>query len=1074
MTKLAKEVAKSWSSTLRLPKSTFPARATAADLQKYLKRATDDFYEWQGQARAHLQPFTIHDGPPYANGDLHVGHALNKILKDIINRTQLLQGRRIHYRPGWDCHGLPIEQKALEHHGWNVGDKPGAVQVRKAAANFANDAVQKQMADFRSWAVMGDWDDHWKTMDRSFELRQLNVFHDMAKDGLIYRRHKPVYWSPSSRTALAEAELEYKDDHISKAVLVKFSLHSANSFCEDEQVSLLIWTTTPWTLPANQAIAINRAMEYVMVNSVTHGKLLLARSRVQAVEAMLGQELSVWKDRVNVDDLLQSSYCGLDSFDDVQRPIVHASFVSAEAGTGLVHCAPGHGMEDYEALQPQILSGLVQVKAPIDDEGRFTAEASPAYPELLLGKSVFGEGNATIIATLQRAGSLLAVQEYKHKYPYDWRTKQPILIRATAQWFADLNNIKNDALKALDTVEFHPEPGQSRLRSFVENRSEWCISRQRSWGVPIPALYHKDTGEAILTNASVEHIIALISARGTDAWWSDPADDAAWVAPGLEASQYLRGTDTMDVWFDSGTSWSMVNLEDPLNVKQEWNQVADMYLEGTDQHRGWFQSSLLTSVAAQKARYPTLPPRAPFKKLLTHGFTLDGAGKKMSKSVGNVISPEQIIMGEFELPSKVTPTAMRMVNGKPPKISATSRKRGHATGSLGPDALRLWVASSDWRKDVVVSETIVKTVHASLHKYRVTLKLLLGALEGFQSSDWKAETSSHFLADRMALLRVSQVRTEVHDAFNKFEIHRAVAIINKWISVDVSAFYVEAIKDAIYCGDETIGSRTLRRHSAQGTLLQILTQMQAMLQPLTPLLVEEAWEHSPDSIQLGSTHPFHTLSGAPLSRWYDEALDKTISPLVMAINSACKLAQERARTDKRMTSSLECNVLVHMPGLKEIVSQATRAEPRFEVQRSLLQRDLMEILVVSSVRVSCHGADSSFVPSTADRVLAWFADRPMFADDRLSALDRNAMQQWSYIEEFTMPDGKTKGFVMVYAPVGTKCARCWQYKVDAEEVDTQERGQDLHEHHAELCRRCQDVVSSLESSEHIAGTGKEA
>jgi isoleucyl-tRNA synthetase len=1072
MTKLAKEAAKSWSSTLRLPKSTFPARPSPADLQAYLKRATDDLYQWQTQARAKQRPFVIHDGPPYANGDLHVGHALNKILKDIINRTQLLKGRRVSYVPGWDCHGLPIEQKALEHHGWSVGDKPGAVEVRQAAAHFANDAVQKQMADFRSWAVMGDWIDYWKTMDPSFELRQLQVFRNMANAGLVYRRHKPVYWSPSSRTALAEAELEYKDDHISRAVLVKFPLDSASSFCKDEQVSLLIWTTTPWTLPANQAIAINRALEYVIAHSGVHGKLLLARSRLQAVEVMLGQELPIWKSGVDVDDLLQSSYIGLDSFDDKsKRPIFHASFVSADAGTGLVHCAPGHGMEDYEALQLQISSGLVQVKAPVDDAGNFTVEACPANPELLVGKSVFGEGNTTIIATLQRAGSLLAVQDYKHKYPYDWRTKQPVLIRATAQWFANLSNIKSDALNALDTVEFHPETSQSRLRSFVDSRSEWCISRQRSWGVPIPALYHKGTGEAILTDTSVKHIIDCIAARGIDAWWSDSADDAAWVEPGLEASQYLRGTDTMDVWFDSGTSWSMLNSKHPLTPEPvEWNQVADVYLEGTDQHRGWFQSSLLLSVAAQKARYwkLMLKPRAPFKKLLTHGFTLDAAGKKMSKSVGNVISPGQIITGKFELPGNTVSGETGPLTGKVPKTSRAFRKQGHATGSLGPDALRLWAASSDWSKDVVVSETVVKTVHASLHKYRVTFKLLLGALEGFEAHHSRPKYSD-MLADGLALLQLFHVCTDVRNAFDNFEFHKAVALINRWINTEVSAFYVEAIKDTIYC-DDSFNHDNGRRLNAQTTLFQILTQMQAMLRPLTPLLVEESWEHSSESLRIWAKDQSHTIWHAIPSLWYHEYLDKTISPLVMAISSACKLAQERARIDKKMASGLECNVFVHMPGLDGIIDHLYENGSSLSVQRRALIQGLEEILVVSSLILKDLGPD--FVPTTAEEF--WTSDDESPAEQHSRKLGLEAIQQWSYIEQFTMPDGVTKGHVMVHAPTSAKCARCWKYQVIAEVPDTQGENQGSQEQHEELCKRCRSVVSVLESTEHIASTGTES
>ena len=1043
MTQSVKEAAKSWSSTLRLPKSAFPPRATPADLSKYLQRCTDDLYTWQNETRAKRHPFILHDGPPYANGDLHVGHALNKILKDIINRTKLQQGDRIEYVPGWDCHGLPIEQKAFEHHGWTVGNRPDAVKVRNAAASFAGSAVEKQMAGFRSWGIMGAWGNHWKTMDHSFELAQLRIFQAMARHGLVYRRHKPVYWSPSSRTALAEAELEYKEDHISKAALVKFRLNNANNTNDDEPVSLLIWTTTPWTLPANQAIAINRQLEYAIVISANHGLLLLAVARLEAVEAMLAEKLIIKKRNVDIDNLLASCYQGLPAFDETERPIIHADFVSAEAGTGLVHCAPGHGMEDYEALQPHIRSGIVQVKAPVDEEGNFTVEASPKNPDLLQGRSVFGEGNASVIASLRHDGSLLIVHDYKHKYPYDWRTKQPILVLATAQWFTDLGDIKGDALKALEVVQFRPETGESRLRSFIENRSEWCISRQRSWGVPIPALYHRVTGEAILSDLSVSHIVDVISKRGTDAWWSDSAEDAAWISPKLDPSQYVRGTDTMDVWFDSGTSWAYMS-RDSHDLK-----IADICLEGTDQHRGWFQSSLLTNIAYQNATFPDITPTAPYKQLITHGFTLDGAGKKMSKSIGNVISPDQIITGEFEVTEKITSESTSVTKSTPRRTSTASKKRGHAPGSLGPDALRLWVASSDWSKDVVVSETIVKTVHASLHKYRVTFKMLLGALEDFQMSDALSFSPSQLsTADRLALLRLYGVSTSVRHAFDNFEYHKAVAAINKWINTDLSAFYIEAIKDTLYCDRVSAN----RRRKAQVTLFLILRELQCMLTPLTPILVEESWEHFPEHIKALMIHPLQMRWQGPDRAWYDELLEKDKGLLFAAINTACKVAQERARSEKRLGSSLESECLIHLPNF------SSKDDPPRSFRS--LERQLKEILVVSSVTVFNPPVVPTADLTNSEDLRKWAEEaHKLVSLDWQARLHQAALQEmWSYVENFTMPDGQSKGFVVVYPPVNAKCPRCWHYAVEAK--DASESGEGSHPPHDDLCPRCRDAVGN--------------
>ena len=997
---LSGTLARSWSSTLRLPKSTFPARVGLTDQTKYLKRCTVDLYAWQRRERAENASFVLHDGPPYANGELHIGHALNKVLKDIICRVQLAKGKRVTYVPGWDCHGLPIELKALQaqedlgQHRWTRNTE--AATIRKAARQLAEKTVSDQRDGFQKWAVMADWEAAWKTMDKRFVMRQLGVFLDMVDKGLIYRRFKPVYWSPSTGTALAEAELEYKDDHVSRAALVRFPLTTVPSQLRDhctpgsDDISAVIWTTTPWTLPANATIAVHADLEYMVVKSQKHGKLLIASSRLEYLQEMLKEELEVAVPSIPGSDLQTSAtYRPLFKGPDAQpQPIIAADFVSDESGSGLVHCAPGHGMDDYEVC----LAKGIPAFAPVDGNGLFTEAAMPSDPAKVKGKSVLKEGNRAILDLVSERGQLLLEHNYQHKYPYDWRSKLPVIIRATEQWFADVGDIRDEAVRALEEVRFIPPSGKSRLEAFVKNRSEWCISRQRAWGVPIPALYNRETGEAVLTRESVSHIMKMIEERGIDAWWTDEECDPAWIPPSLRNPNgpgYRRGMDTMDVWFDSGTSWSQLTARAKTNSDE-----ADVYLEGSDQHRGWFQSSLLTFIAHQLARSPGTSFRAPFKTLITHGFTLDQDSRKMSKSIGNVINPDEIMNGTLLPPLK------------PRKTKGAPKPKGPVYDALGADALRLWVAGSDYTKDVVVGEQVLKTVNTALHKYRVTFKLLLGALQDFNPRNQVPYESLHKI-DKIALLQLRNLVNTCQSAFEGYEFFKAVTAINRWTNLEFSAFYMETIKDRLY----TDAPNGLSRRAAQTTLFHIYNHFQNILAPIVPLLVEESWEHTPEQIKSICEHPLKRIMTAADPAWQNDALEASL-PILMSANAVIKNMQESARSKKQMGSSLQSIVYLVAPDDISI----------FEDFLSELQ----DLFVVSDVKV---GFSSGSIPLEI----------------------QNA--EWSYDSEFDLPDGR-KGRAWIYAPQRSKCPRCWRYDAPPK----------VHEEEDPLCHRCEDVVKELDAS----------
>ncbi|KAI5804507.1 isoleucyl-tRNA synthetase [Geopyxis carbonaria] len=834
--------------TLTLPKTTFPLRLPAAALKSspHLPATTSALYKAQLARGDATRNFRLHDGPPYANGAVHLGHALNKILKDMVNRVQVLGGARVEYTPGWDCHGLPIELKALAATKAAKGTKMTALQVRAAARDLATRTVGEQMAAFRSWGVMGDWDGAYKTMELGYEVRQLQVFREMVQKGLVWRRFKPVYWSPSSGSALAEAELEYEEKHRSEAACVVLPMVG-------EDRGVVVWTTTPWTIPANKAVGVGREMEYVTVEVQGHGKLIVAKGREAYLEGLLGEGLvkAAGDATMTGAELVGKQYTH--PLLGTTHPIIAADFVSADSGTGLVHLAPGHGMDDYLVCQQHDIAPF----SPVDDRGKFTADVG--IPELE-GQPVLTTGTTAVLELLRTHRALLQTAPFHHKYPYDWRTKKPVIVRATAQWFADVESIKAPAVAALADVAFVPESGRSRLSAFVRGRSEWCISRQRAWGVPIPALYDTATGAPLLTDASVSHIISELSQRGTDAWFDPAVPDAVWVAPAhaADGKTYTRVPETMDVWFDSGSSWTSLPA----------GETADLYLEGTDQARGWFQSSLLTSIAVRGA--------APFRQVVTHGFVLDGAGKKMSKSLGNTIVPSDIT--EHKLP------------GLSPKLASTA----------DANTLRLWVASTDFTRDVSVGVEALTHIHQLQQKLRTTARFLLGLLADFDPTLHSVPYAALTPLDKLALHDAATLNTLVRSHYATHTFHRAAHALGMYSFQRLSSLYLDALKDRAY----TAAPTSPARRSLQTACLHLLRNYASLLSPLAPTLAAEIYAHAPASLAIPAAERDHLRFYTPAAEFTNATLAHEFAQLE-AVRDAARRALERAKAAGRIGVPLE-------------------------------------------------------------------------------------------------------------------------------------------------------------------------
>jgi isoleucyl-tRNA synthetase len=860
----------SYKNTVNLPQTNFDMRANAVKREPELQKfwADEQIFERLSQSNSG-EIFVLHDGPPYANGTLHMGHALNKTLKDIINRYQLLKGRKVRYVPGWDCHGLPIELKVIQDMKPEERKSLSPLELRQKATAFAQKTVEQQKLGFQRMGVWAEWDKPYLTLQPEYEAAQIGVFGQMVLKGYIYRGLKPVHWSPSSKTALAEAELEYPEGHVSRSIFASFKVtqitDAARAILEpfQDDLAVAIWTTTPWTIPANLAVAVNPDLSYAIVevsgrddHNYTGCKYaIVAADMVEGLATKLNLNLTT-RSVIKGAELEHCKY--KHPLYDRQSPvIIGGDYITTESGTGLVHTAPGHGQEDYIVGQKYGLDIL----APVDGDGNFTEEAG----EIFAGSNVLGDGNELVIQALLEQNSLIKEEAYPHKYPYDWRTKKPTIFRATEQWFASVKGFKEAALKAISEVEWIPAQGENRIRPMVAERSDWCISRQRNWGVPIPVFYDNETNEPLLTEETINHVQGIFREHGSDAWYSMSVEELLPEAYRHNGRSYRLGTDTMDVWFDSGSSWAAV-------ARQRDNLVypVDMYLEGSDQHRGWFQSSLLTSVANNGI--------APFKTVLTHGFVLDEQGRKMSKSLGNIIDPMVVMDGG---------------------------KNQQKDPAYGADVVRLWVSSVDYSNDVLIGSTVLKQLSDAARKIRNTARFLLGNLHDFDPAKDAVDYAQLPELDRYMLHRMSEVLSEITESFDRYQFFKFFQTIQNFCIVDLSNFYLDIAKDRLYISD----TNSFRRRSCQTVLAIILENLTRAIAPVLCHMAEDIWQFLPYPTPHKSVFEAGWVKLDP--QWSQPVLATTWDK-IRDLRTEVNKVMEQARTDKAIGSSLEAKVLLQV------------------------------------------------------------------------------------------------------------------------------------------------------------------
>ena len=897
--------------TLNLPVTDFPMRANLParepEFLDYWQK--EDMYEKKRAQRSGAPKFVLHDGPPYANGNIHIGHALNKILKDIIVKYKFLQGYDTPYVPGWDTHGMPIEHAAINNLKLNRHELDPLV-LRKECHDYALGWIDKQREDFKRLGVLGDWDDPYITLRPAYEAEQIKVFGEMANKGHIYKGLKAVYWCTHCETALAEAEIEYAEKK-SPAIYVKFALKDDKGMLppalDPNKVFAVIWTTTPWTLPANVAIAVHPEFEYSWV-AAGDEVYLLANELIPQVAEAAGLEMQIIASTTGKQlEGLAFSH----PFMERDSVVVLADYVTSDTGTGCVHTAPGHGTDDFETGARYKLP----VISPVNHAGVLTQEAGP-----FAGQFVF-DANGPIIAHLAHSGHLLAKGSIRHQYAHCWRCKSPVIYRATEQWFASVDGFRDEALAAIEGVKWIPSWGKDRIHNMVADRHDWCISRQRVWGVPIPIFYCADCNEPLINNDTIAAVSELFAKEGSDAWWVHPAEEI--LPAGTKCAKcghdhFRKETDIMDVWFDSGSSHRSV-----LKQREALQWPASMYLEGSDQHRGWFQSSLLTAVATTG--------KAPYESVLTHGFVVDGEGRKMSKSIGNVVFPQEVIK------------------------------------QYGAELLRLWVASADYKADIRISKDILKQLSEVYRKIRNTFRYMLSNLYDFDVDTDSVPVAEMNELDRWALLRLEQTKQKVTEAYENYEYHLLYHAVHNFCAVDLSAIYLDILKDRLYASKP----EDRQRRAAQTVMYRILEDLVVIMSPILSFTTEETWQYMkkaagrPTSVQLMS---WPEENPAVLDTELGDKWDK-----VFALRDAINKVLEGARRDKVIGHSLDAKVVLYAKGDAQATLQA-------------VDHSLASLLIVSQAELAA-GEPAADAQATDDPNL----------------------------------------FVAVSAAQGEKCERCWIY-----------------------------------------------
>lgn len=875
-----------YNQTVHLPQTDFPMRAGLPKREpEMLQEMYDhDLYHKMVKRNEGKPTFVLHDGPPYANGNIHIGTALNKILKDMIVKHRNMTGWCAPYVPGWDTHGLPIESAVLKDKKVKR-DEMTTAQFRTKCREYAESYIEKMTGQFQRLGVLGEWENPYITLLPEFEAKQIEVFGKMAEKGLIYKGMKPVYWCPFDQTALAEAEIEYADDPCT-TIFVKFPVADdkgkLGQYADLSRTYFVIWTTTPWTIPGNYAICLNAEFDYVLLQVPGGDVYVLAQDLAESVCKAAGIDYAACTVLATLKGSAFELMRAKHPLFDRESVILNGEHVTLDAGSGCVHTAPGFGAEDFQICQQYDKAGLthIGVPVPVNAKGVMTDER--------YNGQFYAKGNDMVVADLEAEGFLVAKENITHSYPHCWRCKHPIIYRATEQWFCSVDAIKDAAVKACDSIQWKPEWGKERMTSMITERSDWCISRQRKWGVPIPIFYCDQCGADIVTPETIDHIANLFHDHGSNIWFEKTADELVpegFVCPKCGHKHFSKESDIMDVWFDSGSTHAAV-----VDQRDELRFPADVYLEGGDQYRGWFQSSMLTSIATKGV--------APYKQIITHGWTVDGEGRAMHKSLGNAVAPDEVIK------------------------------------DYGADMLRLWVSSADYTQDMRISKDILKQLSQAYLKIRNTARYMLGNLAGFNPDADQVDYEALAPLDQWALARYNELVKTVRAAYDRYEFHGVYRAIYNFCVVDMSNFYLDIIKDRLYCGDDA------DRAAAQTALYQILDGMTRMLAPMLAFTSEEIWAAMPHAA--GDEASCVLLNDIPS---YDEKLrlDEALAAQwdkVIALRMDVNKALEAARSQKLVGKSLDAEVTLYF-------NEAGKKE--FE---SMGQHDLAAVCIVSKVTVT--------------------------------------------------------------------------------------------------------------------------